>query len=50
MIISSQVYGQGSAADCRKNVQTLNMMRGDKEKQMYYILHNEHVHVINGAY
>ena len=36
MIISSQVYGQGSAADCRKNVQTLNMMRGDKEKQMYY--------------
>lgn len=38
MITLSQIYGQGSAADCRKKVQTLNMMRGDKDKQMY-ILH-----------
>ena len=30
-----KVFGQGTAADCRKHVQKLNMMRGQKEKQVY---------------
>lgn len=26
------MYGKGKAADCRKHVQKLNMMRGEKEQ------------------
>ena len=28
-----KVYGKGNAADCRKHVQTLNMMRGEEERR-----------------
>ena len=28
-----QVFGKGNAADCRKHVQTMNMMRGQKEAE-----------------
>lgn len=30
-----QVYDQGSAVDCRKQVQRLNMMRKEKDDTMY---------------
>lgn len=31
-VCSWQVYGKGKAADCRKHVQKLNMMRGEREQ------------------
>ena len=36
--ILTQTYGKGTAADCRRHVQKLNMMRGEKEQ-----LENEQV-------
>ena len=31
MCPTAQVYGKGKAADCRKHVQKLNMMRGERD-------------------
>ena len=31
-IILTQTYGKGTAADCRRHVQKLNMMRAEKEQ------------------
>lgn len=38
VIYLTQTYGKGTAADCRRHVQKLNMMRGEKEQ-----LENEQV-------
>ena len=32
-MVRVQVYGKGVAKDCRKHVQKLNMLRGEKERE-----------------
>ncbi len=43
VILCPQEYGRGKASDCRKHVQKLNMLRGEKERDIgATLLGNQH--------